>query len=64
MNVADFCDLFNDTFQQIEIWSVEKEAVVFKGNVTEVLDSNYADCEILTIDCQYNSNDVLTINID
>lgn len=63
MTVYDLCNLFCDNGQIVEIWSLDKEKVVYKG---EIYDMPYEieNKEVMSIDSFYGNVDYLTINIE
>lgn len=63
MTVYDLCNLFCDNSQIVEVWSLDKEKVVYKG---EIYDMPYEieNEEVMSIDSFYGNVDYLTINIE
>lgn len=63
ITVRDICKLFTETFQSIEIWSVEKNGTLFIGIVDDLLDTEYADAVVQSIDALSKATRTITINI-
>ena len=63
MTVYELCDLFIDpAFQEIEIWDINTEKTVYKGEADEIPD-NLNELEIQSID-NINKDGILSINVD
>ena len=63
ITVRDICKLFTETFQSIEIWSVEKNGTLFIGIVDDLLDTEYADMVVQSIDVLSKATRTITINV-
>ena len=63
ITVRDICKLFTETFQSIEIWSVEKNGTLFIGIVDDLLDTEYADAVVQSIDALSKATRTITINV-
>jgi len=64
MIVRDLLELFTEDYQLIELWSFEQEKVVMRATVSDILDSEYADYEVNTIDSISKATTIITLNID
>ena len=63
ITVRDVCKLFTETFQSIELWSVEKNGTLFIGIVDDLLDTEYADMVVQSIDALSKATRTITINV-
>lgn len=64
MTVRDLSDLFTDPdFQQVAVYSLDHEKVVYSGDIREIAFGIYGDREIESIDTLFEKTDTLTINI-
>lgn len=65
MTVRDILDMFiepND--QYFELWDVNKEEIVFKGYLFDLLDEEYEYATVASIDNIYKGANGITLNID
>lgn len=60
MSVYDFCYYALDDSQDVAIWSLDGERIVFEGTYDEARYLEYADEEVQSFDI---SNNMLTLNI-
>lgn len=60
MDVYEFCSFALDDYQNVILWSIDAEKVVFEGSYYDAKYSEYADEEVQSFDI---SNNILTINI-
>ena len=64
MTVQELCELFvDDELQTINLWSHDKEDVIWTGKADEVYNTEYADMEVSSIDNLESNSNVLTINL-
>ena len=63
MTINDLLGLATEDMAEIEIFDLAKGETVFKGEISECLETEYADFEICSFD-SIISNNVLCLNID
>ena len=63
ITVKDFCNLFTMKSQSIEIWSFAKMGSVFIGMIEDVLDTEYAEMPIISVDTLSTPSAMITINV-
>ncbi len=63
MSICDFLDFATDDNAEIEIFDLAKGIIVFKGEISKCLESDYANFEICSFDSFINKN-TLCLNID
>lgn len=61
MNVYEFCRLYIEGGEEMEIWHLTKQRTVFSGTFDEAMFSNYSNKEVLSFGIE---NGKICINID
>ena len=65
MTVEEIMELFVDDSQEIELWDINKEETVFKGDYRDLNDNDLLYAELSSIDNIYpNNNGIITFNVE
>lgn len=67
VDVYDFCELCTDDSVEVAIYDMTTDEEVFRGEMSEAKDSDYAFCDVLSFDvCPVNGNgtSLLILNIE
>lgn len=65
MTVEEIMELFVDDSQEIELWDINKEETVFKGDYRDLHDDNLLYAEVSSIDNIYpNNKGIITFNVE
>lgn len=61
MNVYEFCRLYTEGGEIMEIWSLPKQRTVFRGTFDEAKFSDFSDREVMSFGIE---DGIICINID
>lgn len=50
MTVYELCELYSNSFDEIDIWNCYRERIVERGTSEEIQIGEWADCEVLSLE--------------